>query len=112
MELYFLALILSFVISGIIHIWIKIFGGKENYSKTYQIFTYSKTPGLIFSWIPILGYITWIYEIALLTIGTHKVHGIRRTKAILMYVIPLIIALVIILILAIAALYSMGIFMH
>src|SRR3989344_2579126 len=40
-------------------------------------------------WIPFLGFVGQIWSLILLIIGTQEVHGISRTKAILMYVLPL-----------------------
>lgn len=83
-------LLSSFIAAGILHVWILIFRGKENYSKTYQLYVYSSTPGFIIGWIPFINYLAWIYSMILLIIGTQKVHGISKTKSILMYVIPVI----------------------
>jgi hypothetical protein len=87
---YLVSILLSFVISGLLHVWILIFGGKEDYSKTYQLYIYSGTPGYIFGWIPFVAFFAWLYSIALLILGTQKVHGISKNRAILMYVIPLV----------------------
>ena len=82
------SLLLSFVTAGILHVWILIFGGKENYSKTYQLYVYSSTPKWALSWIPFVGFLTSIYSLVLLIIGTHKVHNISKMKSALMYIIP------------------------
>ncbi|MBW2994294.1 hypothetical protein KY315_02660, partial [Candidatus Woesearchaeota archaeon] len=39
--------------------------------------------------IPVLGFIAYIYGLVILIIGTMSLHKIRKTKAILMYVIPI-----------------------
>lgn len=80
----------SFIVAGILHVWITIFGGKAKYLRTYQLYVYAKTPHLLFGWIPLIGGIVWLYTIFLLIIGTQKLHGMSRKKAILIYVIPLI----------------------
>jgi hypothetical protein len=87
---YLVGILLSFVIAGLLHVWILIFGGKEDYSKTYQLYIYSGTPGYVFGWIPFISVFAWLYSLMLLILGTQKVHGIEKNKAILMYVIPLI----------------------
>jgi len=87
---YGMGLISSFIMAGILHVWILIFGGKENYSKTYQLYIYSRTPKFIIGWIPFVNYLTWIYDLVLLIIGTQKVHNISKVKSILMYVIPIV----------------------
>lgn len=86
---YIIGLLASFVIAGLLHVWILIFGGKARYEKTYQLYAYSSTPSFLFGWIPILGLIALIYWLVLLIIGTIQVHKINKTKAVLMYVIPI-----------------------
>jgi len=107
---YLLGLIFSFAWAGILHAWILLFGGKEDYAKTYQLSIYSATPGLILAWIPFVAFFASIYELVLLIIGTQKIHGIGKTKAILMYVIPaiILILLIIAMIILMAAYYSSG----
>lgn len=86
---YIIGLLASFVIAGLLHVWLMIFGGRADYEKTYQLYVYSHTPTFLFGWIPVLGFIASIYWLVLLIIGTMKVHKISKTKAILMYVIPI-----------------------
>jgi hypothetical protein len=81
-------LIGMFVIAGLLHVWCLLFGGKAGYSKTYQLNVYSYTPAMLFGWIPIVSFFAGIWSLVLLIIGTQHVHGIGRTKAILMYLIP------------------------
>lgn len=83
---------LSFVYAGLLHAWILLFGGKHNYVKTYELGAYAGTPSLLFGWIPFGGgLIGFIWSLVLLIIGTQQVHGISRTRAIWMYLVPLII---------------------
>ena len=93
MLLVFLAgLLLSFVSAGILFVWIKIFGGKGvEYDKVYQLTVFSRTPSLIFGWIPLVNTLIWIWSMVLLIIGTMKWFDIQRGKAIFMYVLPLVI---------------------
>jgi hypothetical protein len=78
----------SFVIAGIIHLWCLLFGGTGNYGQSYKLYAYSATPKLLFGWIPIVGWLSGIYSLVLLIIGTQRLHMISRTRAIMMYVIP------------------------
>ena len=48
---FILGLGISFVCAGILHLWIKIFGGRVPYAKTYQLFTYSSTPGYLLGFV-------------------------------------------------------------
>ncbi|MDP3640735.1 MAG: YIP1 family protein [Nanoarchaeota archaeon] len=85
---YILGLGLSFLFAGLLHLWILIFRGKNSYVKTYELGAYAGTPAMLLGWIPFFSFIGIIWYLILLIIGTQEVHGISRTKAILMYVIP------------------------
>lgn len=85
---YVLLLGFSFLLAGLLHVWILLFGGKHSYVKTYELGVYAGTPAMLLGWIPLLGFVGQIWSLVLLIIGTQEVHGMARTKAILMYVIP------------------------
>jgi hypothetical protein len=90
---YALRLGLSFGFAGLLHVWILICAGKDSssmkgYVKTYELGAYAGTPSMLFGWVPFVGF---IWSLILLIIGTQKVHGFSRQKAILMYVIPVVI---------------------
>jgi len=86
---YVLGILVGFVIAAILFVWILIFGGNKGYVKAYQLFVYSETPSMLFKWIPFLGFVTWIYDLVLLIIGTKKIYNFSATKSVLMYLIPL-----------------------
>lgn len=91
---YPMGLLLSFLSAALLHVWILIFGGRANYEKSYQLYVYSMTPDLLFGWIPVVSFVSWIYSLYLLIVGTQKVHGIKQMTAVLMYVVPIAILLV------------------
>jgi hypothetical protein len=82
---YILGIIGIFILAGLLHISILIFGGKENYTKTFQMTVYAWTPIWIFGWIPLAGLIAAIYTLFLLIIGTQKVHKIAQNKVLILY---------------------------
>ena len=86
----------SFVGAAILHVWILIFGGKEEYSKTYQLSVYASTPILVLGWIPFVSFFAWIYNIFLLILGTREIHKISDAKSIWMYLIPIILLLILV----------------
>src|SRR3989344_2386914 len=93
--IYFIALALSFVVAGILFVWVKIWGGRNlSYDKAYQLYVFSRTPTMIFGWIPFINYLIWIWSTILLVIGTINWFGIQKNKAILMYIIPILLILV------------------
>ncbi len=86
---YLFLIAFSFVFTAIVYVWLLIFGGKQQYVKTYQLVVYSSTPYFLLSWIPFVSFFAWIYNVALLIIGTQEFYKFSRTKSILLYVIPL-----------------------
>jgi len=95
---YFFGLAFSFVSAGLLHLWIRLFRGKGNYSKTYQLFVYTHTPRALLSWIPVIGgLIAWVYGFVLLVIGAQIFHSISRRRAIVIFIIPFLLTVVLVL---------------
>ncbi len=87
---YIIAVALSFLLAGILYVWLIIFGGKKDYAKAYQLYIYSETPSLLLNWIPIVSFFAWIYSFILLILGTKKIYEFSTAKSVLIYLIPLI----------------------
>ena len=94
---YIWSIVGSFIVAGILHVWLLIFGAKGKYTKTYQLSVYSGTPGYLLGWIPFVNFFVWIYSLALLIIGTQKMYGFSKRRSIAIYLIPLAIFLLIML---------------
>lgn len=92
---YPIMLAFSFLTALILHSYCKLFGSRAPYSKSYQLFAYSQVPKLVLGWIPFIGILVSLYTIVLLIIGTEHIHKFSRKKSVLIYIIPLGIALVI-----------------
>ncbi|MEK6835182.1 MAG: YIP1 family protein [Nanoarchaeota archaeon] len=92
---YIFAVLGSFVGAGFLFVWLLIFGGNKGYNKTYQLMVYSQTPSLLFKWIPFLGIFASIYSFVLLIIGTKKIYNFTTARAVLIYLIPLILVFII-----------------
>lgn len=86
----FKGMIWVFIGSGILHIWLKIFGGEATHQKSFQLYAYSHIPALILGLIPFAGIILWIWTMILLIIGSQKTHNLEKNKAILIISIPYI----------------------
>ena len=96
----------SFLWAGILHVWILIFNGKQDYSKTYQLYVYTRTPRFVFGWIPFVNFFVGIYSLILLIYGTTEVHKIKFRTSALMYIIPYVICLILgLLLIVMAALF-------
>ena len=102
---YIAGLFMIFVVAGLLHVWIFIFGGRAVFEKTFQLLVYSSTPNYLLGWIPFLSFLVQIYSIVLLVIGTQKLHKLSLARSILIYVIPF--AAIVLLVL-----FSIGIVMY
>ncbi|MBI3032550.1 YIP1 family protein [Candidatus Woesearchaeota archaeon] len=83
-------IVFSFVLVGILYLWLLLWGGKADYTETYKLWVYASTPQLLLGWIPLVGFLAWIYKVVLLVIGTEIVHKLSRTRAVLAYVVPMV----------------------
>ena len=100
--------LLTFVYSGLIHVLIIAFKGKEKYSGSYNVFTYSLIPYLILSVLPLVGFFAIVYSIVLMIIGLSKVHNISKGKAVLACLLPgvlIIGAFIVLLFMALSSIY-------
>jgi len=95
--IFILKVLFSFLFKAVLNGWISSFGGQGNFLKTYQLYVYSRTPALLFGWIPIIGFFAWIYSFFLLIIGTKEVHQLKTKKVIMLYFIPIAIILIFVL---------------
>lgn len=91
------SIIWVFIGAGILHIWLKIFGGEATYKKTFQLYVYSSTPAILLGFIPLLSFILWIWTMILLIIGSQRTHNLEKNKAILIISIPYVLINIIIL---------------
>ena len=104
--IYVASLLYSFLGAGIIYVWLKIFKGKRSYNDAYKLNTYSKLPIYLFGWIPFVGWLAWIYAFVLLVIGTKEFYKFSTTKAVLIYLIPMLIIMLILVLLIVLLLFA------
>jgi hypothetical protein len=95
--IFSLSLIGSFVGAAILHLFVKILGGKGDYSATYKASVYSSTPSLLLGWIPYVSLLVFVYTFYLTLKGFSILHEISMGRAFLVLFIPaLIIGLILI----------------
>ncbi len=87
------ALIGSFIGAAILYVWLLIWRVNADYERSYQLYVYGNSPMYIFGWIPFVNFFIWIWSMVLLIIGTMKMYNVNKTKAVLIYLIPVIIIL-------------------
>jgi hypothetical protein len=51
-----LAIFFLLIISGWVHIFVYLFGGKKGYLMTVKAFAYASTPSMLIGWIPVIGF--------------------------------------------------------
>ena len=106
---YPIAVTLSFLISsGIYYLFSKLFGGKGNYATQSYLLSLYLAPLFIVTalllLVPSIG--TWlnivvaIYSLYLLTLALKEAHGFTTTKAVLAWLVPLMIIVVISMVIA------------
>jgi hypothetical protein len=75
-------------------------GGRRGIMQTTAAIIYAATPGQLFSWIPLIGFIAVIWTLVLAVIGIRELQEISTGKAIVVIAIAVIIPLVIIILAA------------
>ena len=99
-------LILIFLGTAVIHIFVYLFGGRGGYLNSFKSATYAATPALLLGWIPIIEFIAGIYSaFYLYPKGLSILHEISFVKAFFAVLLPAVIIISTILILAIAGVF-------
>ncbi len=95
---YVIFVVGAYVWMAIMHVLLKIVGGKAQFLKTAQVYIYGMTPTFLFGWIPLIGFIAGLVGLANVVIGAKKVHGISLLRAIIaIVVIPMVVIVVLML---------------
>jgi hypothetical protein len=71
------SLALSFVEAGFVHLFVKLFKGRGDYSATYKAIVYAGTPSILLGWIPFVGIIFYMYSFYLFLKGISKLHFMK-----------------------------------
>lgn len=96
----------AFVSAALIHIVVRYFKGTGNYRDTFRASAYDSAP-LMLNFIPIIGGLigsTW--SIIILTTGLKTLHNLTTTKAVLSWLIPPIVILIVASIIFLTLTYS------
>ncbi len=87
-------IVLLFVGGLIVHLFVILVGGRMGVVQTLKAFIYGDTPVMLLGWIPIVGFLAFIYTVFLWIIGIRELHQISTLRAALAVLIPVVIALV------------------
>jgi hypothetical protein len=91
-----------FLSGAIIHLGVRLFGGKRGYGETVKALIYGGTPSYIFGWIPLIGPIFALWAFILEIFGIRELQDLSTGKALAAILVPILI-IVFLLSIAIAA---------
>jgi hypothetical protein len=96
----YIMLVIGVVIGGLIlHIFAYIYGARKGLDQTLKTVAFGSTPTLLFTWIPVIGWIISLYGIVLNVIGLKNLQGMSTGRAALAVLTPIIIVGIIALVL-------------
>jgi len=83
-----------------IHIWVYLVGGRKGLTQTMKAVMYSCTPAFVLGWIPLINIVGGIWTIIVEIIGIRQLHEISTGRAILAWLISILIPGIIAILLA------------
>jgi len=93
-------LIWALVISAWVHLWVYLLGGRKGIFQTVKAVLYGLTPGLLFGWIPVVGFFFSLWAIVLEILGIRELQELSTGKAILALFIAVMIPILLLILLA------------
>ena len=100
------ALIGSLIITAILWVVARILGGKGTYTQQYYLVSLYAVPVAILSIIPLVNILVILYGLYLLTVALREAHGYGTGKAVITWLILLVIVVIIALVIGAAILGS------
>lgn len=92
----FVAGVIGVFIGGLwFHIWVYLVGGRKGVGQTIEAVMYGMTPNLILGWIPFVNIIAAIWAIIVVIIGVRQLHELSTGKAVLAWILAVIIPAII-----------------
>jgi hypothetical protein len=102
-------LFVSTIVGGIVvvfigglwlHMFVWLLGGRKEYFQTLKALMYGSTPGLLISWIPIIGFIGALWTLILVILGIQELQEMTPGRAVAAVILAIVIFMVIIILLA------------
>jgi hypothetical protein len=87
-------LVLVPLLSLWLHLWVRIVGGMQDFSRTLKAVMYGATPGLLFGWLPVIGILFYFWAMVLVIFGIHELQEIEGDRAAFAVVVAGIIPLI------------------
>jgi len=107
---------ISVIVGGIIavffiglwtHIWVYAVGGRKGVTQTMKAVMYGATPSFFLGWIPIVGFFAAIWALIVGIIGVRQLHELSTGKAVLAFILAIVMLGIIAAIVTFAALITM-----
>ncbi|MEN6519437.1 MAG: YIP1 family protein [Methanospirillum sp.] len=87
--------------SIILHIGVVVMGGHGGFMQTLKAAVYGLTPYYLLGWIPIIGFLAAIWGLVIEIFGIRELHDMTTGRAVIAWLISLVIVIVIAVILAV-----------
>jgi hypothetical protein len=95
MVIIILSIPFAYIGFGLIHLFLKLLGGKADFLKTVQVCVYGQTTATIFGRLPWIGWIFGLVALANVVLGAKRIHDISLLRAIVaVVIIPVILTMI------------------
>ncbi len=91
-------IICLFLMSGFMHIFVHLLGGRRGFYETLKVMAYASTPTMVLGWIPLIGIIGWFWTFILNVTGIQELQQLSTPRALVAVLLPICIIFIIILI--------------
>ena len=85
--LFFTGLLGAVIFAVYMHIWVYLVGGREGITETWKAVIYASTPSLLFGWIPVVGFVVWLWSLVLMVIGIRELQNMTLARAALAVIV-------------------------
>lgn len=76
--------ILSYILLSLwVHLWVWVFGGRQQSMRTFNALAYSSTPSLLFGWMPFISLVFALWALVLLFFGIRECQEMTTRQALL-----------------------------
>lgn len=81
--LFFAGFFGAVIFAVYMHFWVWLLGGREGITETWKVVVYAATPSLLFGWIPVVGFVTFLWSLVLMIMGIRELQHITLLRAFL-----------------------------
>ena len=90
-----------------LHIFVWLLGGRKGYLQTVKALVYGSTPGLLISWIPIIGIIGALWTLILEILGIQELQEMSTGRAAAAVILAVVILVIIIIVVVLYCLWPL-----